>query len=688
MGCGSSSASGSGEFGTDMNSRDSKHGDIDHDDFFECDEAVGEQATSSVPWKGQIAEPTNHNDINPAQPDEKYELEYVYGYRSADSKQNCHFNSEGNAVYMTAALGVILSPGDNTQKFFGGGEVAQESKMTASDFSGHTNDVLCCKVNNARDTAVTGQNGSQPVLFTWCSVTGAKKGRAKLPKGSRGITACSFNRDGSKVACVDAHNDHRVYVFTTGGAELAQFGMEKGGGEKIHDICFDPNGDGFTTAGVKHFYFWNAADASLDKKKGIYNGNPQGSFACTAWDDKGRAYSGSTKNDIYVWQADNRTCIGRLEGHTKGMIGALKFDAGKLYSGGKDGCVITWDCSGDGLPAIGAKVEFNDLIRSIDVFNGNMLVGTRDGSIWHGAAGEKGNAIMTSHSDGEVWGLDTCGVGNSGSGIMTSGDDNKVIIWDTEKRTQHQCVQVSNTVQHFKRGASTLSNLPASQQSRAVACNGTVAVISTNCGFCEVRSGPEYNEVGETLTDPKEWNQCISFSPDGSMCAVGSHDNNVYIYKTDDWTLKSTCKGHSSFIIALDWCTHNKYIRTNSGDYELLFWTAEDGAQDPSGKSNTVGVEWATSTVKFGWNVEGIFPRGTDGTHINAVAGNTEKTLIACGDDFGLVTLFRDPVRKGHKPRAYRGHSEHVTNVKFSADGTYLWSAGGYDQTVMQWKKC
>jgi hypothetical protein len=124
MGCGSSSASGSGEFGTDMNERASKHGDIDHDDFFECDEAVGEQATSSVPWKGQIAEPTNHNDINSAQPDEKYELEYVYGYRSADSKQNCHFNSEGNAVYMTAALGVILNHGDNTQKFFGGGEVA------------------------------------------------------------------------------------------------------------------------------------------------------------------------------------------------------------------------------------------------------------------------------------------------------------------------------------------------------------------------------------------------------------------------------------------------------------------------------------------------------------------------------------------------------------------------------------
>lgn len=292
---------------------------------------------------------------------------------------------------------------------------------------------------------------------------------------------------------------------------------------------------------------------------------------------------------------------------------------------------------------------------------------------------------MSSHSDGEVWGLD---MDTTTGNIVTTGDDNKVMVWNPAKRCMDKCTHVSKSSQTFKRGASTLSNLPAAQQSRAVACNSHFVVISTNCGFCEVRSISDMDTTLHTLSEPKEWNQCISFSPDDTMCAVGSHDNKVYIYETANWTLKSTCKGHSSFIIALDWCKQNKYIRTNSGDYELLFWTAEDGAQDPSGKSNTVGVEWATSSVKFGWNVEGIFPRGTDGTHINAVAGSSDGTLVACGDDYGLVTLFNDPVRKGHKPRAFRGHSEHVTNVKFSADDQWLWSAGGYDQTVMQWKRC
>jgi len=56
-----------------------------------------------------------------------------------------------------------------------------------------------------------------------------------------------------------------------------------------------------------------------------------------------------------------------------------------------------------------------------------------------------------------------------------------------------------------------------------------------------------------TFTDSSEWIEVMAFSPDESMLAVGSHDNFVYVYKTSDWTLKGKCKGHSSYIMALDW---------------------------------------------------------------------------------------------------------------------------------------
>lgn len=69
---------------------------------------------------------------------------------------------------------------------------------------------------------------------------------------------------------------------------------------------------------------------------------------------------------------------------------------------------------------------------------------------------------------------------------------------------------------------------------------------------------------------------------------------------------------------------------------------------------------------------------------------NEEQSLICTGDDFGLVNIFRNPARKGAKPKSFRGHSEHVVRVKFGRGDLahWLFSVGGYDQTVMQWKLC
>ena len=140
MGCGTSTdASSPGgydddqEFTMEANRKkeggsSNKNRDDQEEDFFEVEEAEGEQFMAVRPWIGQVEEPDNHNEVNPEKPDASYSLHYVYGYRSADSRQNVHFNSEGNATYMTAALGVILNHGDNTQKFFGGGEVENTSK--------------------------------------------------------------------------------------------------------------------------------------------------------------------------------------------------------------------------------------------------------------------------------------------------------------------------------------------------------------------------------------------------------------------------------------------------------------------------------------------------------------------------------------------------------------------------------
>ena len=580
---------------------------------------------------------------------------------------------------MTAALGVILNHGDNTQKFFGGGEVENTSKITANDMTGHTNDIMCIKLNSDRTLAATGQVGSTPVVFKWCALTGECKGRFKLPKGSRGVNAIAWSKDGDYIACVDLHNDHNVYCIKTSDMTLAW--KQKGGPDKVHDVEFATDSNRFVTVGTKHCYFWDAASGDGDKKKGIFNGNSMTSFCCAAWGENDTCYTGGANSKIYKWTGENRMCQGTFDVHKKGFVCTLKFADGKLYSGAKDGDIHEVDVAeGTSL----RSWSFGNLVRAVDVMGGNMLAGLRNGDIWlRPLDGGEGSVIMSSHNDGEVWGL-AC----HGGKVITSGDDNQVIVWDPEKRMKEASYSVTDTAGAHKRGgASTLSSLPPNQQSRCVASGTEHIAISGNDGTVYVRAVGDYSTNVATLTDAKEWNEVIAFSPDQSMLAVGSHDNNIYIYNTSDWSLKGTCKGHSSYIMALDFCTHNNYLRTNCGAYELLFWTMNDCAQDPSGRTNTTPVVWATSTVKFGWNVEGIYPKGCDGTHINGVAGSHDGTLLACGDDYGLVTLFNDPARRGCTPRAYRGHSEHVVRTMFSDDDSMLWSIGGYDQTVMQWTK-
>jgi len=180
----------------------------------------------------------------------------VYGYRSADSRQNVFFNKSGQAVYMTAALGIILDQSSNTQKFFGGGQVNNTAKNVANDEAAHTDDITSLTISADRQWMASGQVGPAPAAFTWNAQTGEKKQRYKLTKGARGIAAIALSNDGKLVTCVDLNDNHFVHVFDVESGALKM--KEKGDTNKIFDVCYSckPGENTFATAGSKHIKFW------------------------------------------------------------------------------------------------------------------------------------------------------------------------------------------------------------------------------------------------------------------------------------------------------------------------------------------------------------------------------------------------------------------------------------------------
>ena len=238
------------------------------------------------PWIGAVKEPDNHPPVNSEQPETTYNLEYAYGYRCSDSRQNVYYNPQGNVAYMTAAIGVILDKASNTQKFFGGGECENLSKQVSSTQTSHNNDIMCMKVNQCggRTHAVTGQVGKSPAVFVWDTCSAEIKCRVTLNKDSRAVSACAISKDAMYIACADEHNDHNVRIFEVAGGQMVS--VDKGGPDKIFDMCFS-NADGnydVWTAGVKHLGYWNKENG-YEKKNGIFGDKDRTSFSCITADD-------------------------------------------------------------------------------------------------------------------------------------------------------------------------------------------------------------------------------------------------------------------------------------------------------------------------------------------------------------------------------------------------------------------
>jgi len=75
------------------------------------------------PWVGAIVPPTSIGTgkgakaVQEASTDVDLQLEWVYGYRCQDCRNNVRFSSGGDIVYMAAALGVVYHKNKNSQSF-------------------------------------------------------------------------------------------------------------------------------------------------------------------------------------------------------------------------------------------------------------------------------------------------------------------------------------------------------------------------------------------------------------------------------------------------------------------------------------------------------------------------------------------------------------------------------------------
>jgi len=393
----------------------------------------GDQFMAVKPWLGAIKAPTAEamkafgyvEDGKP--PRVSLELEWIYGYRCHDARNNLHYNAQGDAVYHTAAVGVVLKRKAEEAAAFGGGAPRFEQAY----HTGHTDDVLCLALSPCRRFAATGEVGARPVVRVWDA--GSGEHLATLKGGhTRGVLAVAFGPDGASLASVGQDKDHSLAVWhDSGGAwsgpQLAASG--KGSTNKVLFVEWlhsDEGGFQLATGGVKHLSFWSLQGRSARPKAGLFGKvgkiQPLVSAASISLEGSWKLVTGTATGDLYIWSG--RECSISIPSAHSGAINTVcsNTQGRLLLSGGKDSHVKMWKPAGNTLELIlnfdlKTLVEgaLNPIIRAVDFLSdhdsaeeGKFLVGTQGSEIYEfdlARAESAPEQLMTGHFKDELWGL-------------------------------------------------------------------------------------------------------------------------------------------------------------------------------------------------------------------------------------------------------------------------------------------
>ncbi|XP_029171100.1 echinoderm microtubule-associated protein-like 2 isoform X6 [Nylanderia fulva] len=607
-------------------------------------------------------------------PQSKLKLDWVYGYRGRDCRSNLHLLPTGEIVYFVAAVVVLYNMEEHCQRHY----------------LGHTDDVKCLAIHPNKLIVATGQvcgtdrRDAMPHIRIWNSVSLTTLSVIGNGEFDGSICCLSFSKaDGGSYLCaIDETSDHNISIWDW---------QKSDRGTKVTEtkcsvdtvVCAEWHPlerNQIVSCGKGHVSFWSLDNGGmLYKRMGVFEGRDKPRYVtCVAFNQNGDVLTGDSNGNIIVWARGTNTVSRLVRNLHEGSIFSICVlkNGNIITGGGKDGRIQHFDAS---LNLTGEEAQIEDHfggIRTLSEGRGTqLLVGTTRNCILVGDVEMGFNPAMLGHAE-EVWGL---AAHPTLPQFATAGHDRLLQMWDS----------LSHTVVWSK-------DIGEQAQSIAFSPDGNIIVVGCMSGkWLAIDS--ETRELYTHHSDGSEPIQVVQFSPDGTLLALGSRDNYIYIYQVNESAIKygrvGRCMpkrirrhgGHSSFITHLDWSVDGQYLRSNSGDYELLYWNPGVCRQIPQ-SSSLRNVDWATHTCVISFETIGIWPEGADGTDVNNCTRSGDGKLLATGDDFGKVKLFSHPACQPKSLyHSYGGHSSHVTNVSFLQDDSRLVSTGGADTSVLQW---
>ena len=279
--------------------------------------------------------------------------------------------------------------------------------------------------------------------------------------------------------------------------------------------------------------------------------------------------------------------------------------------------------------------------------------------------------------------------------FITCAEDNILRIWSTAQRKLmgYMPLEISDNSRDAK-AKLRLTCLALSPREDRAAVGYTTGLIKVYLELIQIVD-LQHMKVSHQIETTKAAITILRYSPDSENLAVGTRDNSLEIYSTNDNKRRAALKKYSGPVNHLDWSIDTGLIQTTSEAAELIFIESEEMKQITTLDEfpELLNETWISQTCVYGWSVQGVWREYMgNGNEVKMLDRSHKKFYgeyhaLAAVDDFGDLRVYKYPcVQPDAQAIVARGHSSYVSNVKWTADDRHLITTGGEDNTIIIWR--
>lgn len=476
------------------------------------------------------------------------------------------------------------------------------------------------------------------------------------------VSGVAFSPDGKQlVSTSSGEQTVRIWDSRTG----EQIKVVHHSRPEVRRLSFSPDGTRLGSITYGSYLVWDTQTWELVAEVRAHNRlvhcvafSPDGTQIATAGDS----------TEIKLWDAQTGSLINTLNGHAKMVWGvAFSPDGTRLASASADETVRIWNTHGDNdLTLSGHSEHVHCIAFSSD---GRQLASGAEAVILRNAQTGDMKLRLEGHR-ASVVGLS---FNPNGTRLASASADRTVRLWNTE---------TGEEVAVLKGHTGDVTGVEYSP-------DGNRLVSSSRDGTIKLWDARSQKETA-TLTGHQGTVYGVAFSPDGSCFASAGSDNTVKLWDAANGSEIRTFTGHTALVRTVAFDQAGKRLVSGGYDTKIRVWDVASGMQIASahatGGGAVFGVAFNADAMRFaaGGTNESVQLFGTlSGQEIMAFSPGKSSVealtfsprgtrLAAAVAGNGYIRIWDAP--HSHETAILSGHSDTVTSVTFSLDGSRIYS--------------